>query len=523
MPLKRDISPRNLLFISISGIVGSGWLFSPFYAAQTAGPAALISWVIGFVMIFIIALPFAEMASKFPVAGGIVHFSRITHGMPISFLVSWSNWLAFVAVAPIEVQATLQYSSHFFPGLIHIANDGAKALTHLGLLWALVLMLIFTFVNLIGVKFAARINSVIAIWKIIVPIILLIALFSFQFNWSNLFIKQFMPMGWHGVLAAVSTGGIVFSFIGFRAAVELGAEADNPSRAIPRALLGSLVFCVVLYVLLQFAFVGALLPEDFTSGWMHLNFHGEGGPLLDVVTTIGILWLIGLIYIDSMVSPMGAGMISNTSTSRVVYAMSQNGYLPAWFEKTNKFQVPAHALWLNFIVGMLFFLPFHGWQRMISIMVDASLVAYTVGAVAVISIRKQRLTSSREKPFLMPGGFFTGWLAFYFGTLVLYWSGFDTIWHLMIGLLVGLIALFFIHRQQTEDTKGEWLALIWFIFYLVILFVFSALGSFGGGKGWLPVGWDFLVLGIWTFIMYQFALVSRLDQPYIKQLEKLVR
>ncbi len=523
MPLKRAISPRNLLFISISGIVGSGWLFSPFYAAQTAGPAALFSWIIGFVMIFIVALPFAEMASKFPVAGGIVHFSRISHGMPISFLVSWSNWLAFVAVAPIEVQATLQYSSHFFPSLIHLTQDGAKALTHLGLFFALILMLLFTFVNLVGVRFAARLNSVIAIWKIIVPIILLAALFSFQFDWHNLFIKEFMPMGIKGMLAAVSTGGIVFSYIGFRAAVELGAEADNPSRAIPRALLGSLVFCVVLYTLLQLAFIGALLPADFTSGWMHLSFHGEGGPLLDVVTTIGILWLIGLIYIDSMVSPLGAGMISNTSTSRVVYAMSQNGYLPHFFEKTNKFQVPAHALWLNFVIGMLFFLPFHGWQRMISIMVDASLIAYTVGAVAVIAIRKQHLTSSREKPFIMPGGLFTGWLAFYFGTLVLYWSGFNTIWHLMIALVVGLIVLAFIKKQQTEHTKGEWGALLWFVLYLVILFIFSWCGIYGGGKGWLPLGWDFLVLGVWTFIMFQFALVSRLDQPYISQLEKLVK
>lgn len=517
MGLKRAISPRNLLFIAISGIVGSGWLFSPFYAAQTAGPAAIISWLIGFVVIFVIALPFAEMASKFPVSGGIVHYSRMSHGMPLSFLVSWANWLAFVAVAPIEVQATIQYSSHFFPSLINLQPDGARALTHFGLGCALVLMLLFTYINLLGIRFAARFNSIIAIWKIIVPLILLIMLFSFQFDWHNFVVKQFMPTGIKGILMAVSTGGIVFSYIGFRSAVELGAEAENPNRAIPRALLGSLIFCVILYTLLQVAFVGALLPTDFVSGWMHIDFHGEGGPLLDVVTTIGIIWLVGLIYIDSMISPLGAGMISNTSTSRIVYAMSENNYLPKWFLHTNNNSVPSHALWFNFLIGMLFFLPFSGWQRMISIMVDASLIAYTVGAVSVIALRKQQLTSSRPNPFIMFGGCFTGWLAFYFGTLVLYWSGFNTIWHLMIAMVIGFVVLTLRAGKVSDKIRGEWPAVIWFVIYLIFLFVFSALSIYGG-NGWLPLGWDFAVIALWTLLMYQFALVSRLEQPYTQKL-----
>lgn len=514
MTLKRAISPRNLLLVSISSIVGSGWLFSPFYAAQAAGPAAILSWLIGFVMVFIIALPFAEMASKFPVAGGIVHFSRVTHGAPLSFLISWSNWLAFVAIAPIEVQATLQYSSHFFPSLIHISADGAHALTHVGLGFALLLMLLFTWINLWGVRFAARFNSIIAMWKIIVPIILLVMLFSFQFDAHNLVAKTFMPMGIKGVLTAVASGGVVFSFIGFRAAVELGAEAERPNVSIPRALLGSLFFCVVIYSLLQLAFIGALLPEDFVAGWMHINFHGQGGPLLDVVATVGIVWLLGLIYVDSMVSPMGAGMIANTSTSRVLYAMSENNYIPGWFMHTNRFEVPNRALWLNFLVGMLFFLPFSGWQHMVSIMVDASLLAYTVGAVSVIALRRQNLTSSRPNPFKMPGGAFVGWLAFYFGTLVLYWSGFNTLWHLMAAMVIGFAVLFMLHCKRKSELRYEWAAVIWFAVYLAFLFILSALGIYGG-KGWLPMGWDFLVLAALSITMYLFALVSRLDKPFL--------
>ena len=219
MALKRNIKPISLLFVSISSIVGSGWLFSPYYAAQAAGPAAIYSWLIGFVMIFFIALPFAEMASNYPVAGGIVHFARMSHGSKQSFLVGWANWLAFVAVAPIEVQASIQYSSHFFPWLIHDTAAGNPALSGLGYVAAAVLMLIFSVINLYGIKFTTRLNNVIALWKIIVPILILLILFTFQFHLSNFSKGSFMPEGFKGVLMAVSTGGVAFSFIGFRLAV----------------------------------------------------------------------------------------------------------------------------------------------------------------------------------------------------------------------------------------------------------------------------------------------------------------
>ncbi|MEO8964655.1 MAG: amino acid permease, partial [Gammaproteobacteria bacterium] len=76
MTFKRSIGPIGLLFAGISSVIGSGWLFGPLYAAQIAGPAAAISWILGGVLMIVIALTFAELGSTFPVAGGMIQFAQ---------------------------------------------------------------------------------------------------------------------------------------------------------------------------------------------------------------------------------------------------------------------------------------------------------------------------------------------------------------------------------------------------------------------------------------------------------------
>ena len=89
MPLKRSIGTMGLLFAAVGGIVGSGWLFGPYYAAQFAGPAAILSWVIGGALMMVIAMTFAELSSTFPLAGGTVRFLALSHGTMVSFSMGW--------------------------------------------------------------------------------------------------------------------------------------------------------------------------------------------------------------------------------------------------------------------------------------------------------------------------------------------------------------------------------------------------------------------------------------------------
>src|SRR5579885_1708675 len=140
MTLNRRFTPVSLLMLSINGMVGSAWLFAPLYAAKIAGPAAIIAWLIGGFATVIVALTFAELSVLFPVAGGTAQIPQMSHGTLTSFVLSWVAWLSALTMAPIEVQAILQYASTYFSSLIHLEN-GVPVLTGFGYLWATILML----------------------------------------------------------------------------------------------------------------------------------------------------------------------------------------------------------------------------------------------------------------------------------------------------------------------------------------------------------------------------------------------
>jgi amino acid transporter len=230
--LKRDVGPLAMLMLATGGMIGSGWLFAAMYAAQQAGPAAIISWGIGGVMALCIALIYAELGGMLPVAGGLARYPQFSHGTTVSFIAGWLCWLGYVAVGPIEVIGTLEYLNNELPFLAE-KSAGEMILTPVGTIFAIVLLAVFTVINYFGVKIMTDSNTVITIWKLLVPITAIAALVAAGFNASNFTVQGFMPFGWQGVFGAVSGGGVVFSLLGFRAAVEMAAEAKRPQVSIP--------------------------------------------------------------------------------------------------------------------------------------------------------------------------------------------------------------------------------------------------------------------------------------------------
>src|SRR3990167_8235055 len=120
-------------------MIGSGWLFSPFISAQIAGSNALIAWVIAAIFMLFIALPLCELGTMFPVSGGMSNYPTYTHGRDVGFLFAWTSWLSYVGMTPIEIQAILQYSSHFFPILI-VSDTEALTLSSVGYIAAICIM-----------------------------------------------------------------------------------------------------------------------------------------------------------------------------------------------------------------------------------------------------------------------------------------------------------------------------------------------------------------------------------------------
>ena len=389
MTLLRRFSPITLLMLCINGMVGSAWLFAPLYAAKIAGSAAIIAWLIGGFATILIAFTFAELSAMFPVAGGTAQIPQLSHGAFTSFILSWIAWLSALTMAPIEVQAILQYASNYFSSLVYL-NNGAPVLTWIGLFWATILMLSFCIINIVSYKGLVRFNMALFTFKVVVIILVVHMLITTSFNPHN-FIgwipSESSTSGWQNILAAVATGGVAFAFTGFKHGVELAGETKNMAIAIPLAVVGSVVCCMILYLGLQIAFIGALSPEALANGWKNISYAGDAGPFAGLAAGLGIVWLVKLLYIDAAVSPSGAGLIYVTSTARILYAMSQIGYMPRWLSYLNNQQFPVAAILTNFVLGMMVFLPFSGWQAMVSFLVSGMVISYAIGPIALLCLR----------------------------------------------------------------------------------------------------------------------------------------
>src|ERR671933_858322 len=144
--LKREIGLISLLWASVGSIIGSGWLFGAQKALIVAGPAAIISWVIGGLAILILALVHAELGGMYPVSGGTARFPHYAFGGAAGASFGWFSWLQAATVAPIEVSAMITYAQHY--SFAHSwLNPKTAGLTTSGLIVAVILMALLTSIN----------------------------------------------------------------------------------------------------------------------------------------------------------------------------------------------------------------------------------------------------------------------------------------------------------------------------------------------------------------------------------------
>jgi amino acid transporter len=470
----------------------------------------------------LIAFTFSELSTMLPLAGSLARFTQFSHGSWVSFCMSWLAWLSCVSVAPTEVQAILQYLTHYLPWLTD-ASGGVALLTGRGFSVACVLLLLISSMNIMGIKALIRYNSAMAIWKIVIPTFVALTLIYNHFSWHNFTdYHGIMPMGLHGVLWALPSAGIIFSFLGFREATSLAGEAKNPQRAIPIAVIGSVLLVTLLYVLIQVAFLGALTPSSLAHGWGHISFVGSTGPFAGIAETLGLGWLMLLIYVDAGITPLGTAMIYTATTSRLSYAMGENRYVPQFLTKLNQKGVPVFAVFFNFIVGLFLFLPFQGWQALVSFQSVAIVLAYAAGPVSLLALRTQAPTLRR--PFLLPWVKPFSALTFYVCNLLIYWTGWAIIWRLMISIVIGFILLALYQytqgrsKNRLKNQSVDQKAALWLLPYFLGIAIISYLGNFGGGLGLLTFGWDFAVIGVFSTIMLIFAYRSRLPTSLTQEM-----
>ncbi|MBG6172492.1 amino acid transporter [Labrenzia sp. EL_208] len=502
--MHRSIGLLSLTFVAISGILGSGWLFAPLLAAQAAGPSALVAWVIGGFAMLLLAATFAEIAAILPVAGGIGRVPHFSHGSVVSMTMGWTAWIGYNTTATIEVEAVLRYSKTLAPWLY--LPDGKMSAG--GLAVACLLLLVFTVVNAFGVKFFARINTALTWVKIVVPALLAAVILTSEFRYANFSdYGGFAPEGLKGILSAISTGGVIFALIGFRHVIDMAGEARNPKVNVPLALVLSLVISLVIYGGLQLAFLGALDHSDLEKGWPELHFSGDLGPMASLATAVGALWIVSILDTSARISSFASGLVSVGSNARLGLAMAQNGLFPKFMETLSERGVPLFALFVNFVVAAIFFvlLPF---KEVLALNTSSIVLSFVVGPIAVLAFR--RLLPDTPRAFVLPAAPVTGCLAFVVASLIIYWSGWDTMIHLGICLLVGLVLLVVRNSQGGFDSL-DWREAMWLAPYLGGLVLLSYLGSFGGGSDVIPLGPDILAVAVLATGVYYLA--NRLSLP----------
>src|SRR3954465_15396262 len=173
--LKREIGLVGLTWGSMGSIIGSGWLFGAQKGLIAAGPAAIISWLIGGVMIMVLALVHAELGGMYPVSGGTARFPHYAFGGVAGASFGWFSWLQAATVAPIEVSAMLEYSAHW-SWAERFYNAKTGVLTHSGIAVAIVLMAVFVAINFLGVRMLAHANSAMTWWKVAIPLLTILVL-----------------------------------------------------------------------------------------------------------------------------------------------------------------------------------------------------------------------------------------------------------------------------------------------------------------------------------------------------------
>jgi amino acid transporter len=508
--LNRSVGFVGLLFTSEGSIIGSGWLFGALFAATIGGPAALIAWIIGSVAVVLLALVHAELGGMFPVSGGTTRFPYYAFGGLAGASFGWFSWLQAVGTAPIEVEAAIQYSSNYVHGLTHTVN-GTVVLTGTGYLVAVVLMAVFVAINLFGVRLLVRANSVVTTWKVVIPVLTILVLFFTRFDTSNFTRDGFAPYGLRGVLTAVSAGGAVFALVGFEQAVQLGGESRNPQRDMPRAVIFSMLLGATIYLLLQVVFIGALPHQALAHGWDHVSFAGIFGPFAGLAKGLGLAWLAYILYADAIVAPTGSGLIYTTTTSRITFGMSKNGHVPAIFERTTKgTNVPVFGLVFTFLMGLVLFLPFPGWQSLVGFITSATVLMYAGAPLALGALRLQK--PDVERPYRLPFGSVLAPVSFISASFIIYWSGWEVDWKLMVAVLLGYVLMGISRLTHANPVRSpmDWTAAIWLWPYLAVLTLISYLGQFGGGRGVIPFYWDLAVVAGWSLIVYATAIRLRL-------------
>ena len=397
--MNKKIGLLSASLLGLTSIIGSGWLFASYRAAQVAGQAAIFSWIIGMLAIALLAFCLIEVVSRYPIRGLSAVIPFLTHNKHFGFPFAIANWLGIVAVIGLEAEAVVQYVIQLIPQWNNILFFNGQ-LTPSGEFLTIILVILFTLVNFWGARMMTRVNNILSILKIIIPIIVALALIATAFHPNRFtFNHNFIPYGFGSIFTAILSTGIIIAFNGFQTVASFASEVEKPEKTIGWSIVIALVMSLGIYELLQIAFIGSMPSSIAAQGWAKIKMEA---PILQLVGLLGLGMFSSMIYFGSVIAPAGTGIAFVGAATRMFTAMSRKGQMPGYFNAVHTiYNVSRRSLILNMVLAIIFVLTFRSWSSLAQILSIFHILSYLPIMLAIWVLRKQfpRDTTKYRLPF----------------------------------------------------------------------------------------------------------------------------